>query len=211
MRVKVCFEAHEDVWLPFFEPAGSDADELPGDETPPEEHHKWIRSMLQAAKFEDRVAMTGIGMSPIGRRLMMPPLALTVAAIKDAVADAGLPLDEIDGLSTYPGGGLGGGCAEGGITALEDALGLRPTWYNGGAETFGPAGSVIAAMLAVSAGLARHVVCFRTVWQATFAALQRANDPQGGNPYGLLSGPPGTRMPGYSAPYGLGSAANYLA
>jgi len=126
------------------------------------------------------------------------------------VADAGLTLDDIDGLSTYPAGSADGGFGEGGVSAVEDALGLRPTWYNGGAETFGPAGSVIAAMLAVAAGLARHVVCFRTVWQATFAAHQRSMDPEGGNPYGMPSGSR-SRVPGYFGPYGVGSAAINLA
>jgi acetyl-CoA acetyltransferase/uncharacterized OB-fold protein len=211
MRVRVRFEQLEDVWLPLFEPTGEDADELPSDETPPDDHRRWVRPMLTAAKFEDQVAITGIGMSPIGRRLMMTPLALTVAAVKDAVADAGLTLDDIDGLSTYPGGDGAGGFGEGGVSALEDALGLRPTWYNGGPETFGPAGSVIAAMLAVAGGLARHVLCFRTVWQATFAAIQRANNPEGANPYGMAGRSLGARTPGYYAPFGVGSAANNLA
>lgn len=63
------------------------------------------------------------------------------------------------------------------MTALEAALGLRPTWYNGGPETFGPGGSVIAAMLAVAGGLARHVLCFRTLWETLgwIALNQRAN------------------------------------
>jgi acetyl-CoA acetyltransferase/uncharacterized OB-fold protein len=211
MRVRVRFEQLEDVWLPLFEPAGGDVDELPSDETPPDDHRRWVRPMLPTPKFEERVALTGIGMSPIGRRLMVTPLSLTVAAVKEAVADAGLTLDDIDGLSTYPGGDGAGGFGEGGVSALEDALGLRPTWYNGGPETFGPAGSIIAAMLAVSAGLARHVVCFRTVWQATFAAQQRASNPEGGNPYGLGGRYMSARMPGYSAPFGVGSAANNLA
>jgi acetyl-CoA acetyltransferase len=172
-----------------------------------------VRPRHGTTKFEDRVAISGIGMSAIGRRQMRPPLALTVAAVKAAVADAGLTLDDIDGLSTYPGGPGEGGFGEGGVSALEDALGLRPTWYNGGGETFGPAGSVIAAMLAVAAGLARHVLCFRTVWQATFAALQRSKDPGGANPYGMGGfGRAGrTRVAGYSAPFGVGSAANHLA
>jgi acetyl-CoA acetyltransferase/uncharacterized OB-fold protein len=211
MRVRTRFEHHEDVWLPLFVPEGEDVEELPSDETPPEEHRRWARPMLRMDKFEDRVAITGIGMSPIGRRLMLPPLALTVAAIKDAVADAGLQLHDIDGLSTYPGMAGGGGFSEGGISAVEDALGLRPTWYNGGGETFGPAGSVIAAMLAVSAGLVRHVVCFRTVWQATFAARQRAQSSAGANPYGMGGSPARGRVGGYLAPYGVGSAANNLA
>jgi len=217
MRVQVRFEAVDDVWLPLFEPTGQEPGEgvaeLPSDETDPASHGRWVRPRLSTTKFEDRVAISGIGMSPIGRRLMLPPLALTVAAVKAAVADAGLTLDDIDGLSTYPGGPTEGGFGEGGVSALEDALGLRPTWYNGGAETFGPAGSVIAAMLAVSAGLVRHVLCFRTVWQATFAALQRARDPTGANPYGMggfgRSRP--ARVAGYSAPFGVGSAANNLA
>ncbi len=147
---------------------------------------------------------------------MRPPLSLTVEAVKAAVADAGLNLDDIDGLSTYPAGAPAGGMSEGGVSALEDALGLRPTWYNGGGETFGPGGSVIAAMIAVAAGLVRHVVCFRTVWQATYAARLRAANPAGANPtganpYGGLGGGGAVRVPGFSGPYGIGSAANNLA
>jgi len=209
MRVSVRFEHAEDVWLPVFELAGGEVDELPSDPTPPEDHKAWVRPMLRSDKFEDRVAITGLGMSPIGRRLMVPPLKLTVAAAKAAIADAGLEMSDIDGLSTYPGGSPAPGFSEGGITALEDALGIRPTWYNGGAETFGPAGSLIAAMLAVASGLARHVLCFRTVWQATYAAQQRAKGPEGRNPYGM--GRQQGRVAGYMAPYGVGSAANNLA
>ena len=213
MRVRAHFEQHEDVWLPLFVPdeTGGNVAELPGDETPPGDHRRWVRPMIGTEKFEDKVAITGVGMSAIGRRLMLPPLALTVAAVKEAVADAGLTLADIDGLSTYPGSAAEGGFSEGGVSAVEDALGLRPTWYNGGFETFGPAGSVIAAMLAVAAGLARHVVCFRTVWQATFAAMQRAQSPDGGNPYGGMGTGSRHRVPGYQAPYGVGSAAINLA
>lgn len=210
MRVAARFEHAEDVWIPLFAPTGEPDAPLPDDETPPDDHARWVRPATGGPKFEDRVALTGIGMSEIGRRLMRPPLSLTVDAVKAAVADAGLTLADIDGLSTYPGGVSTGGFGEGGITALEDALGIRPAWYNGGAETFGPAGSVVAAMLAVAAGLARHVVCFRTVWQATFAARQRARLPEGANPYGMAANAP-PRAPGYRGPYGAGSAANDLA
>ncbi len=150
----------------------------------PGDHRRWARPLIRTDRFEERVAISGIGMSDIGRRLMRTPLSLTVDAVRAAVADAGLELDDIDGLSTYPGSAVVGGFGEGGVSALEDALGLRPTWYNGGMETFGPAGSVIAAMLAVAAGLARHVVCFRTVWLATYAAQLRAQS-AGASPYGM--------------------------
>ncbi|MGO9651572.1 OB-fold domain-containing protein, partial [Mycobacterium sp.] len=185
-QVEVIFEQAEDVWLPLFRPTRGDRQRgeagrsgspqdidtrpaaLPIDEIAPERFGEYVRPMLTREKFEDKVALTGIGMSEIGRRLMVPPLSLTVAACEAAIADAGLTLDDIDGLSTYPGGGNLGGFGEGGVTALEAALGIRPTWHNGGIETFGPGGSVIAAMLAIAGGLARHVLCFRTLWEATF-------------------------------------------
>ena len=55
------------------------------------------------------------------------------------------------------------------MTAVEEALRLHPTWINGGGDLPGPGGSVIAAMLAVASGLCRHVLCFRTVWESTYA------------------------------------------
>ena len=118
--------------------------------------------------------MTGIGMSRLGRKLMVDPVALSVEAIQLAVLDAGLALEDVDGLSTYPAGSADGGYSEGGVTAVESALGLRPTWHNGAPETPGAAGSLIAAMLAVSSGLCRHVVCFRTVWQSTYCRIGEA-------------------------------------
>lgn len=208
MRVEPRFEHIEDVWIPLYVPTDEPDAELPEDETRPDDHRRWARPVVRTDRFEDRVAITGIGMSDIGRRLMRPPLSLAIDAVKAAVADAGLQLEDIDGLSTYPGNTTIGGFGEGGVSALEDALGLRPTWYNGGGETFGPAGSVIAAMLAVAAGLARHVVCFRTVWQATYAAQVRAQG-SGSNPYGMGRGD--GRIPGYSGPYGEGSAVIPLA
>ncbi|WP_018638034.1 thiolase C-terminal domain-containing protein [Parafrankia elaeagni] len=231
LRVRVRFEQREDVWLPVFAPdppladLGTPSDvaaspapggsvhgpvfgPLPDDIVPPAEHGRHVRPMVRADKFEDRVAITGIGMSPVGRRLMLPPLTLAATAARAAVADAGLDLADIDGLSTFPGGELIGGFTEGGVVALADTLGIQPTWYNGGAETFGPGGAVIGAMLAVASGLARHVLCFRTVWQATYAAQQRAANPGGASPYGI--GGRGGRVAGpqgYVAPYGLGSVA----
>ncbi|MFB4298712.1 OB-fold domain-containing protein [Actinomadura sp. NTSP31] len=207
MRMEVAFEQAEDVWLPLFRPAaeqGGPAEPV-ADAVEPERIGRHVRPMAAADKFEDRAAITGIGTSEIGRRLMVAPLSLTVAACERAVADAGLTLDDIDGLATYPGAGAFGGFAEGGVTALESALGIRPTWYNGGAETFGPGGSLIAAMLAVAGGLARHVLCFRTLWEATHTELMRQ---------GKITPPGGERVSGGSAwthPFGAISAAHTLA
>jgi acetyl-CoA acetyltransferase len=174
---------------------------LPADEIEPDQMWRHVRAMVSPEKFEDKAAITGIGSSAVGRRLMVSPLALTVQACERAVADAGFTMADIDGLSTYPGGGQVAGFGEGGLSLLEAALGLRPTWYNGGSETFGPGGSLIAAMLAVAGGLARHVLCFRTVWESTYGELVRL---------GKIT-PPGGRTTSWMTPFGAISAAHTLA
>ncbi|KZS70540.1 3-ketoacyl-CoA thiolase [Mycobacterium kansasii] len=203
--VEVAFEQIDDVWLPLFRPIpDAQPAPLPDDDIAPERFGEYVRPMLTTEKFEDKVALSGIGMSPIGRRLMVPPLSLTVQACEAAIADAGLTFADIDGLSTYPGGGNLGGFGEGGVTALEAALGIRPVWHNGGIETFGPGGSVIAAMLAIAGGLARHVLCFRTLWEATYNELMKQ---------GKITPPfsSGGRTPGWHYPFGATSAAHTLA
>ena len=217
-RVAVRFEHCEDVWVPLFEPTG---DDTPG-EAAPEVHRPSIRRPVGAERFEHRSVLSGIGRSAIGRRLMVDPLSLTMDACLAAVADAGLTLEDIDGLSTYPGPG-GFGMSEGGVTAVEEALRLRPTWINGGMELPGPGGSVIAAMLAVAAGLCRHVLCFRTVWESTHAALAMraaaaaagagaSGASGGGGGSGGSGGPPrvsGDRQ--WRSPFGAASPANWIA
>ena len=203
-RMQVVFEPVEDVWLPLFRPTLEPGPlaALPTDEIDPAQIGRYVRPMVSPDRFEDKVAITGVGSSPIGRRLMVPPISLTIQACENAVADAGLTMDDIDGLATYPGAGAFGGFAEGGVTALEAALGLRPTWFNGGAETFGPGGSLIAAMLAVAGGLARHVLCFRTVWEATHTELIRQGE--------MVPNSPG-RVTSWVQPFGAISAAHTLA
>jgi acetyl-CoA acetyltransferase/uncharacterized OB-fold protein len=193
-EVAVRFEQHDDVWLPLFAPTGA---------TNPNPIPAPVRSVprppLGTDRFEHKAVLSGIGRSAMGRRLMVDPLSLTIDACLQAVADAGLTLDDIDGLSTYPGAGAMG-MSEGGITAVEEALRLHPTWHNGGGDLPGPGGSIIAAMQAVANGLCRHVLCFRTVWEATYAALG-------------LRGGGGGRASGWMAwrsPYGAMSAANWI-
>jgi acetyl-CoA acetyltransferase/uncharacterized OB-fold protein len=200
--VEVDFEKVEDVWLPLFKPtADKQTAALPADEIAPQDFGRFVRPPVTSEKFEEKSAITGIGASKLGRRLMVPPLSLTIEACEAAVADAGLTLDDIDGLSTYPGLDIAG-MGEGGVSALEGALGLRPTWINGGMDTFGPGGSVIAAMMAVATGMARHVLCFRTLWEATFQQMMKA---------GRMSPPGGSRTSSWQMPFGATSAAHTLA
>ncbi|MEV0580220.1 OB-fold domain-containing protein [Streptomyces sp. NPDC050392] len=205
MRMEAVFAQAGEAWLPLFRPCADDENPLatlPSDDPAPERIRAYSRAPLPTRKFEDHAVISGAGASRIGRRLMVPPLELTVEACEKAVADAGLSLDDIDGLSAYPGAGAYGGFAEGGVTALESALGIRPVWHNGAGETMGPGGSVIAAMLAVAGGLARHVLCFRTVWEATHAELVRQ---------GRISLPRPAGADGWLKPYGATSPAITLA
>jgi len=196
-QVQVTFEQHEDVWLPMFAPTGAP------DETRDrvgEPNLPAPRAPLSSRRFEQDVVLSGIGRSKIGRRLMVDPLSLTTDACLKAIADAGLTIDDIDGLSTYP-GMSGMGMSEGGVNAVEDALRIRPTWINGGGDLPGQAGAIVQAMLAVSAGLCRHVLCFRTVWEASYRQLS-------------LGGMPGRVTGAYSEwrhPFGAISAASWIA
>ena len=195
-EVTVRFEQQEDVWLPLFEPTGG----TDRTQRVPEPRRPTVRPPASSDRFEHRVVLSGVGRSALGRRLMVDPLSLTVDACTAAVRDAGLRLADIDGLSTYPGMSAMG-MSEGGVTAVEEALRLRPTWINGGGDLPGPGGAVIQAMLAVASGLCRHVLCFRTVWESTYAALRL-----GGRGGGRISGP----LLEWRAPFGAMSAANWI-
>ncbi len=117
------------------------------------------------------VAITGIAQSEIGRRLHRDPLSLTVDACRAAVADAGLMMSDIDGVSTWPGRySPTPGFSGIGVDEVQDALRLDLSWFAGGPEAPGPLGAIINAYAAVRAGLAHRVLCFRTVWEGTAQA-----------------------------------------
>ena len=167
--------------------------------------------------LERRACITGIGQSDVGRRLGRDPLELTLDACLAAIADAGLDRADIDGLSTYP-GMIGGapGFSGAGVTEVQDALRLNLDWFAGGPELPGQLGSVINACLAVAAGLARHVLCFRSVWEST-AQGQGGRQGIGLGPGVGDGGGPGRppRVSGgmleYTIPFRSYSAANWIA
>ena len=196
MEVRVRFEHHDDVWIPVFSPTGGDdrPDPVPAPERPA------VRAPLTDTRYEHASVLSGIGRSDLGRRLGRDPVSLAVDAALAAIADAGLTPDDIDGIAHYPGGaGYEIGFSEGGITPIEEALRLKPTWIAGGGDIPGPGGSILNAMQAIANGLCRHVLCVRTVWQTTAGQL------------GLAGG--GRRVIGdmaWRAPYGAMSAANWI-
>lgn len=149
--------------------------------------------------------ISGAGQSAVGRRLGRDPLALTVDAVLAALADAGLEPRDVDGVATYPGAldqppGFSGGV---GVAELQDALRLELSWYAGGLESPGQLGAIVLAALAVHGGLARHVVCFRTVAESS---AQGARGREAVMPRGEVGG-----FMQWLAPFGAPSAAVYAA
>ena len=167
-------------------------------------------SPLATEPLERRAIISGIGQSDVGRRLGRSDIDLTVEACLAAVADAGLTRDDIDGLATYPGMGVGTpGFAGPTSSEVQDAMRLRLNWHDGGGEGPGQMRAVITACLAVAAGLARHVLVYRTVSEST---AQGAGGRQGIGGAGGGGGAP--RFSGFlqwTLPFGAVSAVNWLA
>jgi acetyl-CoA acetyltransferase len=161
--------------------------------------------------LERRAVISGLGQSEIGRRLGRTEIDLTVEAAVRAIEDAGLTREDIDGLSTYPGMGAGTPGFAGPTTPeVQDALRLRLNWHDGGGEGPAQIRAVIAACLAVGAGLARHVLVYRTVSEGT---QQGTGGRQGigGSGGGGRAVPRFSGFMQWSLPFGAVSAANWIA
>ena len=159
--------------------------------------------------LERRAAISGIGQSEYGRRMERDPLALTADACLAAIEDAGLRRQDIDGLSTYPGAGIQGapGFTGAGVSEVQEMLRLDLDWFCGGPELPGQLGAVINACAAVATGLARHVLCFRTVWESTAQGKgRRAGIGTGGGGSFRASG-----IMEWTLPFGAASAACWIA
>jgi acetyl-CoA acetyltransferase len=164
---------------------------------------------VEAPSSERAAVITGVGQSQVGRRIYRHPLDLTVDAALAAIEDAGLTRDDIDGVATYPGPmHLPPGFSGVGVTEVHEALRLRLNWYAGGLESPGQLGSVANAVAAVATGLATHVLCFRTVWEASAQGDKgRASVTTGG---GGSGGFRATGFQQWTLPFGAPSAANWI-
>jgi acetyl-CoA acetyltransferase len=154
----------------------------------------------------NRAVITGAGQSQIGRRIGRTGIDLACEAALNAIADAGLTPDQIDGVASYPGPVQAEGGFVGATTHdIRNALGLRTTWYLSGVESAGQIGTLLDGCSAVATGRATHVLAFRSVWEATAqAAIGRAAAITGYMT--RASGHPAWRVP-----FGAASAANWIA
>ena len=106
-----------------------------------------------------QAAVVGIGCTEFSRNSGVSVFTLAARAVKAAVADAGLKVADIDGLATF---GTNDSIAP---NVLAPALGVKSLnfyvdqWY-GGSVSLSMLGQ---AALAVSAGVAECVVCYRAI------------------------------------------------
>lgn len=155
---------------------------------------------------EKKVCITGAAQAEVGRPSKRSALQLTLDACHAAVADAGLTMDQIEGIGTYPGKmSEGGGIAPVGTTEAAFALGIKPYYVISSGDGHSHLGPIFAAAMAIANGLARHVLIFRTVAQATARLASRQST--------LLSGGR-DRVDGnnaWSVPFGAVSPVNTFA
>jgi acetyl-CoA acetyltransferase len=156
---------------------------------------------------EKRSIISGIGISPIGRRTGRSGIDLTLASATAAIADAGLTPADIDGVSTM------------GDTPLHEtaaALGIEARYTGGGFDTGGLLAPLMSACVAVGEGRARHVLVYRTVQMMGGSIVP----PAGGDgeapaePARRRDASPAVNVMGDMAPllaYHAYSAANWLA
>jgi acetyl-CoA acetyltransferase len=124
--------------------------------------------MMDQHYYEKNVAITGIGQSEVGRPSSKSAMQLTIDAAMEAIADAGLRCEDIDGVACWPGDNQNGNSfSPVGPNALMSVLGLKVNWYGAGYEGPGPLAGIINGAMAIAAGLCKHVLVFRTITEAS--------------------------------------------
>src|SRR5713101_7933577 len=116
--------------------------------------------------LKDRAAIVGVGQSQYGRRLMRSPIDLAADAIANALDDAGLTREQLDGMIVSFGSPIG---AVGDTIAQVLGLKLRScnqTWAHGRFT----ASCIQWAAMIVNAGMADAVACLASV---SFSGMRR--------------------------------------
>ena len=137
---------------------------------------------MPAWDMKDTAAVCGVGHSAYGRRLNRSQIDLAGEAIRNAVDDAGLERDDVDGLMVSFGTPIGADA-----DTLAYALGLKLRAYN---QTWAhgrfTASCIQWAAMMVGAGLAKTVACLASI---SFSGFRRpmmggAGDAEGGREAG---------------------------
>ncbi|WP_223167607.1 thiolase C-terminal domain-containing protein [Nonomuraea sp. SYSU D8015] len=137
--------------------------------------------------FRDATAIAGVGYTPFTRDSGVSTLTLACRAVLAALDDAGLTADDVDGLATHRVGDSAPPTLVGPALGLTD-LSWHLDQFGGGSVSHAVVGQ---AALAVAAGLAETVVCYRAI-------NARSEFRMGGTGRGVPASPEVQ----YQAPYG---------
>jgi acetyl-CoA acetyltransferase len=124
-------------------------------------------------------AITGVGMSHVGRNTMRPAMAHLADAALEAFAKAGLTRDDIDGITTFPGKShKSPGVSPLSVGDVRNALGIKTRWHSSSDEGPSQMSPLMIAAMAVTTGQARHILCFRVLTESSSQSpMQRASVP----------------------------------
>src|SRR4051794_6678326 len=150
-----------------------------------------------------KVAVSGVGFSKVSRTAETPLAVHALTAVKEAVADSGLQLSDIDGLATYPELPATGHAEIDGISVVSvncmmAMLKLPDLTWHIQVGTVNIGGAVQQAVNALLAGACKYAV----VWRAMH------------NPRGTYQNLPGQYASGaaqFTAPYGFGGPGQGMA
>lgn len=147
---------------------------------------------VDANLVRDRTAIVGIGQTEFSRNSGRDELDMACEAIKNAVEDAGLTLDDVDGLESFT-------LERTSMPTLAGALGIPNLRFTSEISFGGGAccANVMHAAAAVATGVADCVVCFRSLNEASGHRYGR-----GDGYVGYLSEAP-TLHYGYYFPFGF--------
>ena len=150
-----------------------------------------------------KVAVSGVGFSKVTRSADIPLAAHALTAVKEAVADSGLQMSDIDGLATYPELPATGHAEVDGISIVSvncmmAMLKLPNLGWHIQVGTTNIGGAVQQAVNALLAGVCKYAV----VWRAMH------------NPRGTYQNLPSGMAAGatqFTAPYGFGGPGQGMA
>src|SRR5919199_2134187 len=150
-----------------------------------------------------KVAVSGVGFSKVSRTAETPLAVHALTAVKEAVADSGLKMTDIDGLATYPELPATGHAEIDGISIVSvncmmAMLKLPDLTWHIQVGTVNIGGAVQQAVNALLAGVCNYAV----VWRAMH------------NPRGTYQNLPGAYAAGaaqFTAPYGFGGPGQGMA
>lgn len=154
--------------------------------------------------YEKHCVISGIGMSKMYRKPTVYPFDLAVEACRLAIEDAGLEIDDIDGIACWPAAAVhvGHGSSAASPVDIKNSLGLKLNWYNAGMGP-GQFASIIEAIGMIAAGICTHVLCYRAEGERW--------KPMYGSAFADGSLPQVEGFNQWSMPYWAPSAASWIA